>query len=1295
MRVLLILLAFFAPIASQLMGGECGREGACSVNGKCYNGKLIETYWCRCKKGFGGAFCERECDLDCKRGEKCIYDVYGENPTCICQDCEDETPPTERTQKGCEEGYGGPDCKTPLFSGVNPCDSDPCNNGLCYPFYGGFQCICNNGYGGSYCEEGIDHCAQNECAEGSTCVNSVYNYYCDCPIGKSGRYCERTECALMGNICNHGRCIPNRDEDKNFRCVCDSGYEGEFCNKDKNECLIEETCVNNSTCFNLHGDFTCTCKPGYAGKYCEEAIDMCKDYVCQNDGYCAHDSNQMPICYCEQGFTGQRCEIECPSGFGGIHCDLPLQRPHCSRSNGTCYNDGRCINGFCVCEPDYIGDRCEINRKDFKFPDIQSCKYNPCVNNATCIDLKNSGYSCHCPLGFYGLNCEQHLLCTPTTCANGGTCEGVNGVIRCNCPNGFSGDYCEIKDRQLCSRHPCKNGGVCKNTGYCECQYGYTGPTCEEVLVIEKSKETVIRDLCEQRKCMDLASNGICNPECNLEECNFDGGDCSGGQRPFSKCQYPARCADQFANGVCNQECNNEECLYDGLDCQSELFRCPAHIRKHCIERRGDGVCNLECSFIGCGFDGGDCNNGTEAIILSDIRIKVQIDPIEFQATGGETLMQISANLRATVRIQRDELGPLVFRWDGEHEMERVEMNSSKLEDQFVLSHHVRRYRQAVVTGIVLYLEVEEICKPEFCRFSTAQSVVDLIAAGLVKSDGRMSLGLPITEAMVAVPKRNEIDEGWSRSQVILFACIAFLAFGTVVAGVIAKNGPERSRKRKMVNATVWMPPMESTNEKGRRNQSNHSSQCSLLDNSAYYHPNTKRHCSDYSTGYNGEQYSQIYPQTLANGYPGDYNELNFDFQSETFAPADLPADEIPLHVQAAGPDAITAPITNESVNQVDSKYRRRVLHWLAANVRGKPEDVITTEAIRCLKAGADVNARDCDENTALMLAVRAHRVRLSVVLLREGANPTIFNNSERSALHEAVVNKDLRILRHLLTDKRLLKEIDELDRNGMTALMLVARELGKHQVEMAELLLSKGAKLDYDGAARKDSNKYKGRTALHYAAMHDNEEMVIMLVRRSSNKDKQDEDGRTPIMLAAKEGCEKTVQYLALNDASLGIVDSMDMTAAQVAEASYHHELAAFLRQVANERHRNDIMRQQIVKSGHGAKSGRQTVKNIKRAGSRKTPTSAASSRETNHLTPPPSDGSFSSPSPHYYPTTTSTPNRMETSPEYMFNHEMAPPVNAMWYTTPPPYQDPNYRHVPPNTAFQNAEQMNGSFYC
>nr|AAB24416.1 glp-1 protein EGF-like repeats {EGFL-7, mutant oz25} [Caenorhabditis elegans, Peptide Partial Mutant, 52 aa] [Caenorhabditis elegans] len=52
--------------------------------------------------------------------------------------------------------------------------------------------------------------------------------------------------------------------------------------------------------------------------------------------------------------------IECPSGFGGIHCDLPLQRPHCSRSNGTYYNDGRCIiNGFCVCEPDYIGDRCE------------------------------------------------------------------------------------------------------------------------------------------------------------------------------------------------------------------------------------------------------------------------------------------------------------------------------------------------------------------------------------------------------------------------------------------------------------------------------------------------------------------------------------------------------------------------------------------------------------------------------------------------------------------------------------------------------------------------------------------------------------------------------------------------------------------------------------------------------------------------------------------------------------------------------------------------------------------------
>lgn len=364
-----------------------------------------------------------------------------------------------------------------------------------------------------------------------------------------------------------------------------------------------------------------------------------------------------------------------------------------------------------------------------------------------------------------------------------------------------------------------------------------------------------------------------------------------------------------------------------------------------------------------------------------------------------------------------------------------------------------------------------------------------------------------------------------------------------------------------------------------------------------------------------------------------------------------------PLHVQAEGPDPISAGlITKESVNQADSTYKRCVLHWLAANNKGKPENIITYEAVQCMKAGANVNARDCDDNTPLMLAVKAQRGRLVLNLLYRGADPRIFNKSERNALHEAAANKGHRIMEILLTDKRLLSEIDELERNGMTALMLVARCEGDLQVPMAELLLKNGAKVDADGASRKDSEIYRGRTALHYAALADNLPMAQFLVSRNAYKDKQDEAGKTPLMLAAKEGHERTVRYLISAGACLTIVDVMDKTAAQLARENYHYEIADILQKVLIEKTREESDRRNAASAFNhtnaGAKNGRQTFKAVKRTGSRKTPAPSTSSRESNHLTPPQSDGSFSSPSPMYFHTTASTPTAMESSPEYGYQH-------------------------------------------
>ncbi|ULU02368.1 hypothetical protein L3Y34_002145 [Caenorhabditis briggsae] len=1261
-----LLLLLSSGSLAQIIGGSCSDGDTCAPHGKCMDEEAANGYWCRCDNGYGGEYCEKECSLQCDDDEKCGFDAFGKNPRCICKDCD------PNGKKICPKGFGGPNCANKLTSEENPCLNEPCGNGKCFPFSGGFQCICNDGFGGSYCEIGKDHCVNHNCKTGSQCVNNVNGYICACPPGRGGAFCEITNCTLMGEgICNHGKCIDTFSADKSFECQCDEGYEGEFCTKDKNECLQGDMCGAHGTCYNLAGSFVCACKPGFTGTNCQHPVNMCESYGCKNGGSCDHLPDQTPVCSCPPGFMGQKCEKACPPGKGGYNCSLLLDRPHCSRTNGMCYNGGVCNGGFCKCPPSFTGDRCELNRTAV-LPMEVSCDHNPCMNDGKCVDY-GDGYACICPPGFYGLNCDRRLRCATTTCANGGFCRMDNNTMTCACPLGYSGDYCEIMERLDCKQNPCKNGGVCNGTdGTCECMYGYTGTRCQEKVEIDKSKEIMFRELCKKKNCKALAGNGICDEDCNYAECQFDGGDCSGGQQPFSRCMYPAKCARSFADGICNPECNNEKCLYDGMDCQSELYHCPEYIRDYCIKKRGNGECDYACSFVGCGFDGGDCNNGTGAMILNDIRIVIQIDPLVFRETGGETLMEISTQLRAAVRIQKDESGPLVFKWDGESETERLKMDAEKLEQQKVLSHHIRRYRNVGIVGVVLYLEVEEICQPKStCRFSTAQSVVNLIAAGLIKSNGRQSLGFSITEAMVAAPRRHEGPVSWSRNQILLIALVAFLALGTVVAGVVVRAGePERSRKRRIIHAPVWMPPpMESL-----------LCQSSLLEHSMHHVNAAKKPRVDYS---DGGLYQEIYPRTLANGVIGDYA-----------VPADIPEEilrpeHITLHVQAASSAPITEPITAESVKITDTIYRRQVLHWIAGNSNGKPEDQITSECLKCLDAGADVNARDFNEDTPLMFAVRARRVRLVSLMMKRGANPTIFNKSERSALHEATANRDVRMMTNLLRDPRMVDEIDELDRNGRTALMMTAGGFGG--TEMAELLLKKGAKIDCDGSERRDTDKYHGRTALHYAALSDNTQMVDFLVTMNSNKDKQDEKGMTPMMLAAKEGNLKSVKILACRGASVTIVDGFEKTASQYAQDAFHHDVVAFLSNKNNylpEVPQPDP-RSRVCKNRESAntKGGRQTMKKVKRNGSKKTPMI----QETNHLTPPHSDGSFSSPSPHYFPMNMSNAS----TPEFVYNPDMVQPI---WYPTPQPttYYGPPSNSSGSSTSPGHYEPPHdGSFYC
>ena len=89
---------------------------------------------------------------------------------------------------------------------------------------------------------------------------------------------------------------------------------------------------------------------------------------------------------------------------------------------------------------------------------------NPCQNGGNCsLSSENaSGFSCQCPDGYLGDECEQQNFCRNIECENGGTCQNGNNTFICNCVDGYSGETCDV-DINDCDGVVCQNGGTCED----------------------------------------------------------------------------------------------------------------------------------------------------------------------------------------------------------------------------------------------------------------------------------------------------------------------------------------------------------------------------------------------------------------------------------------------------------------------------------------------------------------------------------------------------------------------------------------------------------------------------------------------------------------------------------------------------------------------------------------------------------------------------------------------------------------------------------------------------------------
>ena len=167
-----------------------------------------------------------------------------------------------------------------------------------------------------------------------------------------------------------------------------------------------------------------------------------------------------------------------------------------------------------------------------------------------------------------------------------------------------------------------------------------------------------------------------------------------------------------------------------------------------------------------------------------------------------------------------------------------------------------------------------------------------------------------------------------------------------------------------------------------------------------------------------------------------------------------------------------------------------------------------------------DLNMRDVDGSTALLLAVENRHTHVARLLIESGADLEICNNAGTNPLM-CSFNGDYEIVK-LLVSKNVNLDVQQ-DSFKNTALM---RAIGNHHTDIAEHLIINNATIDIQNS--------EGATALIWSAGSGEERIVKLLIEKGANVDIQDNEGNTAIMCAILKGHRNSIKYMIDANADL-----------------------------------------------------------------------------------------------------------------------------------------------------------------
>ncbi|KAL4221521.1 hypothetical protein ACF0H5_019778 [Mactra antiquata] len=442
-------------------------------------------------------------------------------------------------------------------------------------------------------------CASNPCVNADSCTDGSDDYTCSCQTGWEGQNCDQdiNECS-DSSTCNNGGACTNTQG--GYSCSCTSGWTGTNCDQDVDECsLVSQPCQNGGVCTNSVGGYSCQCTAFWSGTDCDVDVNECSSASppCQNGGVCSNSQGDYS-CSCSSAWTGKDCDQDVDE---------------CSLASPPCQNGGVCTNSVggysCQCTAFWSGTDCDV--------DVNECSSGspPCQNGGVCSNSQGD-YSCSCSSAWTGKDCDQDVdECSWASqpCQNGGVCTNSVGGYSCQCTAFWNGTDCDV-DFDECSSGspPCQNGGVCSNTQgdySCSCSSAWTGKDCD----IDVDECSWASQPCQNGGVCTNSVGGYscqCTAFWNGTDCDVDFDECSSGSPP---CQNGGVCSNSQGDYSCS--CSS---AWTGKDCDIDVDECagistPCQNGATCSNTVGAYICHCAVGWNGtdCELDIDECSSLT------------------------------------------------------------------------------------------------------------------------------------------------------------------------------------------------------------------------------------------------------------------------------------------------------------------------------------------------------------------------------------------------------------------------------------------------------------------------------------------------------------------------------------------------------------------------------------------------------------------------------------------------------------------------------------------------------------